>query len=101
MNCYLIFAIYMYLINNKKTTANELSKKFEVSQRSVYRYIDSLSLLGVPIITNLGRNGGIELISKHYFENFIFTENERQVLANFIKDNQNIEEVKRIISKLF
>ena len=100
MNCYLIFAIYIFLINNKKTTAKELSKKFEVSQRSIYRYIDALSLLGVPITTNLGRNGGIELVGNHYFENFILNAKERQILKEFITNNKNIEEVKTTLSKL-
>ena len=91
----------MYLINNKKTTAKELAKKFEVSQRSIYRYIDALSLLGVPITTNIGRNGGIELVGQHYFENFIFSDKERKVLLKFINYNKNINETKKIIAKLF
>ena len=100
MNCYLIFAIYIFLIKNKKTTASELASKFEVSTRSVYRYIDALSLLGVPITTKLGRSGGIELIGNHYFENFLLSNSDREVLYNFLNNNYNLESVKKIISKL-
>ena len=42
-------------------TANELSEKFEVSVRTIYRDIDSLSSAGIPIYALQGKGGGIEI----------------------------------------
>lgn len=100
MKTYLIFAIYLYLIKNKRTTASLLSKKFEISTRSIYRYIDTLSLLGVPIITKLGRNGGIEIVGEHYIEGLVLSKKDKEIITNFIQENKDIEQTKDILKRL-
>ena len=54
-----LFRIIYYLMENGKSTASELSKKLEVSVRTIYRDIDMISSAGVPIYVTTGRNGGI------------------------------------------
>ncbi len=60
-----LYAITVYLLNHGKTSANELAKHFEVSQRTIQRDIDSLCLSGIPIIATTGAAGGYE-ISESY-----------------------------------
>ena len=100
MKDYLIFEIYVFLQKKKSTTAKELSKAMEISSRSVYRYIDSLSLMGVPIITKTGRNGGIELIGSHYIDCFLISEKDKEIIKNFIDYNEKVDEVKNVLKKL-
>jgi predicted DNA-binding transcriptional regulator YafY len=45
----------------RKMTANELASYFEVSERTIYRDIDALSQLQVPIIAYEGLGGGYEI----------------------------------------
>ena len=59
MNLSVIIGILLYLLNHEKTNAQKLSEKFEISTRTDYRYLDTLSFCGVPVITLCGRNGGI------------------------------------------
>ncbi len=47
------------LLSKRKVTAAYFAEKFELSIRTVYRYIDDLSLAGVPIQVLRGREGGI------------------------------------------
>lgn len=49
----------LILIENKKMTAKKLSELFNVSTRTVYRDIDTLTLAGIPVYYIKGRNGGI------------------------------------------
>ena len=56
-----LYAITVYLLNIGKATASELSRKFEVSVRTVQRDIDSLCQAGIPIIAETGANGGYYL----------------------------------------
>lgn len=60
-----LISILMLLQMHKKLTASELSKKLEVSVRTIYRDIDILSGIGVPIIADKGINGGIKLLGDY------------------------------------
>jgi predicted DNA-binding transcriptional regulator YafY len=42
-------------------TANELASAFEVSVRTIYRDVEALCAAGIPIHTEVGRNGGIRI----------------------------------------
>lgn len=100
MKDYLIFAIFMYLIKNKKSTAQKIANEFEISTRSVYRYIDSLSLLGVPITTKLGKGGGVEVVGEFYLENLALPKKDKQVLFEYISRIDVPENIKTIIKKI-
>ncbi len=43
-----LFQIVYILLNKKSVTAKYLSEKFEVSQRTIYRDIDTLCEAGIP-----------------------------------------------------
>ncbi len=42
-------------------TASELAAAFEVSVRTVYRDVEALCAAGIPLYTEVGRNGGIRI----------------------------------------
>jgi len=42
-------------------SAAELAETFEVSVRTIYRDVEALSIAGVPVYTEVGRNGGIRI----------------------------------------
>ncbi|MBQ8292005.1 MAG: YafY family transcriptional regulator [Clostridia bacterium] len=46
------------LLAKRKVTAPYLARKYELSERTVYRYVDALSL-AVPVFVKRGREGGI------------------------------------------
>ncbi|WXR61063.1 YafY family protein [Peptostreptococcaceae bacterium AGR-M142] len=75
-----LFKILYILINKKQVTAKYLADKFEVSIRTIYRDIDTLSMSGIPVYTNKGKGGGISLM-----ENFIMN---KSMLSS--KDQNNI-----------
>lgn len=57
-----LFQIIYLLLQNEKITANELAKRLEVSTRTIYRDIDTLSALDIPIFSLSGKKGGISLL---------------------------------------
>lgn len=59
------FGILMELISKRKVSASYLAEKFEVSPRSIYRYLDILSENGVSVFTTRGRYGGIQLADNY------------------------------------
>ncbi|WP_291582528.1 helix-turn-helix transcriptional regulator [Clostridium sp. UBA6640] len=60
-----LISILMLLQIHKKLTANELSQRLEVSVRTIYRDIESLSSLGIPVFSDRGTNGGIKLLGDY------------------------------------
>ena len=44
-----LFRILYYILEKGKVTASELADQFEVSVRTIYRDIDSISSAGIPI----------------------------------------------------
>lgn len=58
-----MLAILLMLSSGEKITAKQIAEKLEMNIRTVYRYIDTLSTSGVPIISDTGHNGGYTLLN--------------------------------------
>ena len=52
------------LMNKEAVTAEELAEHFEVSTRTVYRDVESLSMAGIPVYASRGKGGGIRLMER-------------------------------------
>lgn len=71
----------IYVLMNKETvTAPELAKRFEVSVRTIYRDIESLSIAGIPVYCKKGRNGGISLMRQFVLNKMLLTKEEQQAI---------------------
>lgn len=71
------FGILMDLLKTRKVTARYLSDKYEISIRSVYRYIDVLSGSGVPVFTERGRGGGVTIADNYRLPATLLTKDEQ------------------------
>jgi predicted DNA-binding transcriptional regulator YafY len=72
-----MLAVLWMLRSGEKVTAKQISEKLELNIRTVYRYIDTLSTSGVPIISDSGHNGGYSLLN-HFKEAPLFFDIEEQ-----------------------
>ncbi|MFF2793853.1 helix-turn-helix transcriptional regulator [Lysinibacillus xylanilyticus] len=72
-----MLAILWMLRSGEKITAKQISEKLEMNIRTVYRYIDTLSTSGVPIISEPGHNGGYTLLN-NFIEAPLFFDFEEQ-----------------------
>lgn len=81
--------------------ADELASKFEISKRSVYRYVAMLSEGGVPIESRLGRGGGWGIVDTYKLKATYFTEEEYQRLIFALQSFSLQDEVTKLsIQKL-
>ena len=63
-----LFEIIYILLSKKSITAKELAERFEVSVRTIYRDIDTLSSAGIPIYASQGKGGGISLLDDYVLD---------------------------------
>lgn len=85
-----LISILMLLQIHKKLTASELSERLEVSVRTIYRDIDTLSGIGVPIVADKGINGGIKLIGN--YKTSITGINKNELFSLFLPTGDKILE---------
>ncbi|WP_312507325.1 YafY family protein [Lysinibacillus sp.] len=80
-----LLTMTMILINRKKVKAQELAELFNVSVRTIYRDIETLSCAGVPVISQQGVHGGISLIEGYRVDKQVLTKDELTSLSIAIK----------------
>lgn len=72
-------------MENEKSTAPELAEKLEVSIRTIYRDIDIISSVGVPIYVTTGRNGGIQIDDSFVLDRLILSDKEKEDIITALK----------------
>lgn len=84
--------IISHLVNQRKTTAKELSALFNVSTRTIMRDIDDLSLAGIPLYVMKGKNGGIFLMEDFQTDKPPLTKSERLSIESGLKSRYQVLE---------
>jgi predicted DNA-binding transcriptional regulator YafY len=71
----------MALQRGHALTAGELAQRLGVSMRTIFRDIDALSAMGVPVYTEAGRGGGIRLVEGYTSDLTGLSPGEAEALA--------------------
>ena len=77
-----LLGIIYILMNRGTVTATELAQHFEVSVRTIYRDIESLSIAGIPVYTKKGKNGGLCLTEQFVLNKMLITNEEQQQILS-------------------
>ncbi len=97
-----MFQTLFILLEKGGATAPELARRFEVSVRTIYRDIDILSSVGIPVYTTRGKGGGIFIQENFVLNKSLLSEQEqKQILLSLqglsILDEENTS---ALLSKL-
>lgn len=97
-----LFEIVYILMQKKKITAKELADRFEVSTRTIYRDIETLSLANIPIYASKGKDGGIGLLEEYVLNTSILSEEEQNQILFALQGMKKIrgKDEKDILEKL-
>lgn len=80
-----LFTILYLLLERKAVTAEELSQRLEVSVRTIYRDIDSLSAAGIPVYSTRGRGGGIRLLPGFSLDKTMLTQADQDDILTALR----------------
>lgn len=97
-----MFEIIYILIDKKTITARELAERFEVSSRTIYRDVETLSSAGIPIYMTKGKGGGISILEDFVLNKVVLTEDEKTDVLSSMKavDAINFNKTDSALKKL-
>ncbi|MDU2120965.1 MAG: YafY family protein [Clostridium celatum] len=99
-----LFEIIYILLDKKVVTAKELAERFEVSQRTIYRDIETLSTAGIPVYMSKGKGGGISILPEFVLNKAVLTEEEKLEILSSIKAvnavSFNDSDIEKVLKKL-
>lgn len=75
-----LLSIVLLLQVNRRLTARELAEKLEVSERTILRDMEALSLAGIPVVAERGAGGGWSLMEGYRTDLTGLSETEVQAL---------------------
>ncbi len=73
-----------------------MSEKLEVSRRTIYRDLDTLTLAGIPIVSYPGYGGGISIADGYRFDKSILSNEELKNIIAGLNAINSIDESKKI-----
>ena len=82
MKYQIMVKMLMLLLSRRKVSAREIADRYEISVRSVYRYIEELCVAGIPIDVARGRYGGIMIADTYRLPVGYFTKDEYTAAVN-------------------
>ncbi len=85
MKYQIMIDIMMLLLSKRKLTAKQIADRYEISTRSVYRYIEELNICGIPVDVARGRYGGITIADTYRLPTGYFTRDEYAATVNALQ----------------
>lgn len=82
MKYQIMVKILMLLLARRKATAREIADRYDISIRSVYRYVEELAVAGIPVDVARGRYGGITIADTYRLPVGYFTKEEYSAAVN-------------------
>lgn len=85
-----LLSIILILMEKKQISASALSKMLEVSTRTIYRDIETLSMAGIPIYTTTGVKGGVGILESYKVDKQLLNLNDITALLIGINSIESV-----------
>jgi predicted DNA-binding transcriptional regulator YafY len=90
----------MLLMERETVPTSELAERLEVSRRTIFRDIDTLSMAGLPVVVSRGAAGGVSLMKSYKVDKKLFTPKDIQSLIAGLRSYHQLLENKEIANTL-
>lgn len=90
-----LIGILSILLQKDKMTAQELAEKFEVSRRTILRDIETLSMAGIPILSEQGQGGGISIMEGYKVERTLLSSEDMKAILTGLQSLDSVSRTNR------
>lgn len=91
-----LLKILFYILNRNCVTTTTLAKEFGVSRRTILRDIDTLTLAGIPIYSEIGSKGGYSIHSDYKVNEKIIDDTNSEYIVLALKSLKDIYGDKKV-----
>ena len=98
-----LVSIIMVLLDKKRIGAQQLAAMFEVSQRTIYRDVETINMAGIPIRSTPGVGGGLEIMEEYKLEKKVFSSSDLSAILMGLSSLSSMvrgEEVVQALAKV-
>lgn len=95
-----LLAIITYLLNRDLVTGKYLAEKFQVSERTIQRDVETINLAGIPITSIRGFNGGYKILDTYRLSKQTSTEKDLESIALALRSLNSAFEDERVSNTL-
>lgn len=96
MRLHRLLGILSILLSRKTISAKELSAKFQVSLRTIYRDIRAIEEAGIPLYATPGNGGGIGIVEEYKLNKTALTGDEINYLMTGISGLKTITDTEKL-----
>lgn len=90
-----MIGILSILLQQEKVTAPYLAEKFEVSRRTIQRDIDALCMAGIPLVTEVGPNGGVSILEDYKIDRTLLSTSDMQAILAGLRSLDSVSGTNR------
>lgn len=98
-----LVSIIMVLLDKNRIGAQALAQMFEVSQRTIYRDVETINMAGIPILSIPGVGGGFEIMEEYKLEKKVFSSSDLSAILMGLSSLSSMvrgEEVVQALAKV-
>ena len=98
-----LVSIIMVLLDKKRISSQALADMFEVSQRTIYRDVETINMAGIPIRSTPGVGGGFEIMEEYKLEKKVFSSSDLSAILMGLSNLSSMvrgEEVVQALAKV-
>ncbi|ADY14298.1 helix-turn-helix transcriptional regulator [Sphaerochaeta globosa] len=95
-----LVSIIMVLLDKKRIGAQQLAAMFEVSQRTIYRDVETINMAGIPIRSTPGVGGGFEIMEEYKLEKKVFSSSDLSAILMGLSSLSSMVRAEEVVQAL-
>ena len=85
-----LIGILSVLLQKDRVTCAELAKRFEVSERTILRDMETLNMSGIPVAAERGRGGGVYIMDGYRIDRTLLSSDDMRAILSGLRSLDSV-----------